>query len=436
MLFGERDSPTPFVVVDWQTVGWGSAMTDAAYFLGASLPIEARRAHERERVRAYHEALHGHGVRGFSWEECWEGYRRACFLGLIMTIAPAMLVQRTERGDEMFMASLSRFAQQVLDLEALELLPEPGSGRPPALRPQGADEGRHQPGPEALWNESWYFDLVSDDGAVGVYARLGLYPNLERSWITAFVCGPERPTVAIIDLAAPLPAGDELSLESGSGLIELACEAPLERFRVRLRAAGEAFEDPAGLLRGEHGSPADVSFDLVWETLGDPYAYRVTTRYEIPCRVSGTLDLAGERISLEGDGQRDHSWGTRDWWSAEWVWSAFSLDDGTRLHGVEFRLPGAPPIGVGYIQPPGGGVQELDSVSASEQIGPDGLIESARISYDELALEVKPLAFGPLRLESSDGRVSQFPRAMCRVRAPDGREGTGWMEWNRNASLQ
>ena len=32
--------------------------------------------------------------------------------------------------------------------------------------------------------------------------------------------------------------------------------------------------------------------------------------------------------------------------------------------------------------------------------------------------------------------VSQFPRAMCRVRARDGRTGTAWVEWNRNASLR
>ena len=43
-----------------------------------------------------------------------------------MTVGPAMLVERTDRGDEMFMVTLSRYAQQILDLDALELLPEPG----------------------------------------------------------------------------------------------------------------------------------------------------------------------------------------------------------------------------------------------------------------------------------------------------------------------
>jgi hypothetical protein len=49
-----------------------------------------------------------------------------------------------------------------------------------------------------------------------------------------------------------------------------------------------------------------------------------------------------------------------------------------------------------------------------------------------LELEIEPLAFAPLRLASPDGRVSHFPRAMCRLRADDGREGLGWVEWNLN----
>ncbi len=52
-------------------------------------------------------------------------------------------------------------------------------------------------------------------------------------------------------------------------------------------------------------------------------------------------------------GQRDHSWGVRDWWSMDWVWSALHLDDGTHLHGVDIRIPGVPPVGIGYLQPPG-----------------------------------------------------------------------------------
>ncbi len=50
----------------------------------------------------------------------------------------------------------------------------------------------------------------------------------------------------------------------------------------------------------------------------------------------------------------------------------------------------------------------------------------------ELDVTLEPLAFGAILLEAPDGRISHFPRAMCRVRTADGRTGLGWAEWNRN----
>jgi hypothetical protein len=436
MLFGQPGAPRRFVVVDWQTVSCGAAMTDVSYFLGASLAVEDRRAHEQTLVREYFDQLGTHGVEGLSWEECWLGYRRQCFLGLLMSIGPAVIVERTERGDEMFMTAVARFAQQALDLDALELLPPPGTSRPAALRPAPADEHRHSPGREELWNESWYFDVISEDSSIGAYVRLGFYPNLGTSWITAMVCGPDRSTVALLDGAAPVPEGPKLIVTSGDRRIELLCLTELESFQVRLTGTGAEHRDAAALLRGEDGTPVPVAFDLTWETVGEPYAYRMTTRYEIPCRAAGTLRIGDEELAVSGRGQRDHSWGVRDWWSAEWMWSAGSLDDGTRLHGLVFRLPDRPPLGVGYLQPPEGGILEAQRVTASEEVGPNGLITRARIGIDELELELDPLAFGPLRLESEDGRMSEFPRAMCRLTAADGRAGVAWVEWNRNRSLQ
>ena len=269
------------------------------------------------------------------------------------------------------------------------------------------------------------------------YTRLGLYPNLGLSWVTAFICGSDRPAVAVIDFAAPLPGGDSLVVDKPGLHADHICESEFERFQVRLRGAGEQHTDAAAFLRGEAGEKVDVAFDLRWQTLGAPYAYRVATRYEIPCSVAGTVRVGEETIELRGVGQRDHSWGVRDWWSADWMWSAGHLDDGTRFHGVEFRLPGAPPIGVGYLQPPDGELVELDVVSASETVGRDGLITKAQVLYDELVLSVEPIAFGPLRLAGA-GRphLRVPPRNVPREdgRRPRGR-GLGRVEPQRDRRL-
>jgi Ecdysteroid kinase-like family len=122
MLFGRAGSARPLTVVDWQTVSWGAPLLDAAYFVGAGLPRDDRRAHEQALVREYHQNLLALGVGDFAWEECWEGYRRNSFHGVVMSVVAPMLVVRTERGDDMFMTSVARYAQQIIDLQAVDLL--------------------------------------------------------------------------------------------------------------------------------------------------------------------------------------------------------------------------------------------------------------------------------------------------------------------------
>ena len=54
------------------------------------------------------------------------------------------------------------------------------------------------------------------------------------------------------------------------------------RYRVSLRGRGRAYDDPARSAARAPGRPVDVAMDLVWTTVGTPYQYRITTRYEIP----------------------------------------------------------------------------------------------------------------------------------------------------------
>ena len=58
---------------------------------------------------------------------------------------------------------------------------------------QPADEARHTPDAEDLWNESYYCDFVQDGGSWGGWLRLGLYPNREVAWWTAWVVRPGAP---------------------------------------------------------------------------------------------------------------------------------------------------------------------------------------------------------------------------------------------------
>jgi hypothetical protein len=174
---------------------------------------------------------------------------------------------------------------------------------------------------------------------------------------------------------------------------------------------------------------------LTWTTDGTPYTYRVTTRYEIPCTVSGSVTIDDATYRFESvPGQRDHSWGVRDWWSMDWMWSALHLDDGTHLHGLQLQIPNIPVLGIGYIQGPDGDLAELDAVATRKSFSANGLPLDTDLSLDPggISAEVEVQAHAPVRLTAPDGRVSHFPRAWVSIKTVDGRDGVGWMEWNRN----
>lgn len=125
-LLFRPDDPRPYVV-DWQTASWGSAAADVGYFLGGSLLVDDRRRHGDRLLRSYHRALVDHGVNGYDLEQLKEDVRALSFSGLLMSIGASMLVKRTDRGDDMFVTSVARYAQQALDLGADALLGSTGS---------------------------------------------------------------------------------------------------------------------------------------------------------------------------------------------------------------------------------------------------------------------------------------------------------------------
>jgi hypothetical protein len=176
-----------------------------------------------------------------------------------------------------------------------------------------------------------------------------------------------------------------------------------------------------------------MTMDLEWTTAGTPYQYRITPRYEVPCVVSGTITAEGREFAIDGaPGQRDHSWGVRDWWAMDWVWSALHLDDGTHLHGVEIRIPGGPRFGIGYVQAAGEPLRELQTVTSRETFGDNGLPLTTTIDFGGLTAAIDIRGHAPVLLTAFDGRISHFPRAWATVTTDDGRSGVGWVEWNRN----
>jgi hypothetical protein len=306
----------------------------------------------------------------------------------------------------------------------------------------GADEHPHEPGEGETWNESWYFDWTTGDGSLGGYVRLGFHPHLGSGgqvWYWACLVGEGRPLVTVLDhdVAPPRPGTVEIradglwathTVETALDHVSLGCES----FAVALDDPADVYGAPPGDLRGER---VPFGLDLEWETVGGAYPYPHVTRYEVPCRVHGEVLVGDETIVVDAIGQRDHSWGPRDWWTPSWVWTSGALDDGTRFHGTAISMAGEQiAYHPGYVAPRGARPEpgQVSRTAATAELGTHGLPTVATVTVGDLELAVEPVAFAPVLLTAPDGRASRFPRALCRYRETTGqRRGVGWTEWNQ-----
>ena len=107
------------VVVDFQTAVRGTGATDLAYLVGGSMATEVRRQHDRSMVDRWVAGLERHGVGAV---DAWGQYRRQAWAGFVMSVVASVLVQRSERGDEMFVTMANRHAAHADDMDSLVLV--------------------------------------------------------------------------------------------------------------------------------------------------------------------------------------------------------------------------------------------------------------------------------------------------------------------------
>ncbi|EUA33062.1 ecdysteroid kinase family protein [Mycobacterium avium subsp. avium 2285 (R)] len=408
-------------------MSWGPALTDLAYFLGCALPTEDRREHYDALLRAYHEALGPQPP--ITLADVADGVRRQSFFGVMMAIVSSMLVERTDRGDQMFMTMLRRHCDHVLDTDALATLP--AASAPEPLQPSPEDELAHDPTTEPLWSESWYADFADPAQGLGGWFRLGLVANQQTAWVHALVCGPDMPTVAV-DAQVPLPP-DPWTVRTDTFEITHSAGAPLRSYRVDVRALARPTPTRRRCCAGaRHPRRDDHEPGLAHRRHAlqirddDPLrdsVHRHRQRHHRRHRLPHRIRCRTTRSLL----------GVRDWWSMDWIWSALHLDDGTHLHGVNIRIPGAPAFSIGYTRAP---TAKSPNCRPSTRENP-----SATTDYRWTRRWNSTRARSPRRWTCAARRRSGWspptagqPVPPCLGRRQHRRRprGVGWLEWNRN----
>lgn len=120
VLFDVQGEAGTMAVVDWQTVILGPGAIDVAYFVGGALDPATRRAHEDSLLRGYHEDLERLGVRDYAWEDFVGDYAVGTFHNFVIGVAAAMLVARSDRGDDLFTSMVSSALAHARDRGGLE----------------------------------------------------------------------------------------------------------------------------------------------------------------------------------------------------------------------------------------------------------------------------------------------------------------------------
>jgi hypothetical protein len=186
------------------------------------------------------------------------------------------------------------------------------------------DEFMHTPGPHRDWQESFFFswfDSASD--AMGL-ARIGYRPSNHTADALLYTMRNGRVEGGYARLNSPYTGTPDPS-RLIVGALEFHMSEPMSKWRLVLRGRDEV--------------------DLTWTSLHAPYDFRAEAplgqylppgiadvHMEQSGRVIGTVTMNGATYAVDGLGQRDKSWGVREWRTIEgWNWIPM-------LYGPDFTM--------------------------------------------------------------------------------------------------
>ena len=87
--------------------------------------------------------------------------------------------------------------------------------------------------------------LIPSQG-LGGWFRIGLVANQQTAWVHALLCGPDLPTVAVVDCEVPLSA-DPWALRTDAFELNHSVGTPLQTYRVDLRGRAQCLLRPGGV---------------------------------------------------------------------------------------------------------------------------------------------------------------------------------------------
>lgn len=278
----------------------------------------------------------------------------------------------------------------------------------------------HQPNDDPFWQESWYFNFSDPETGVWGLTRIGYRPSkgVADGLLLALIDG--EPRVLYAPLSRPLTSSkvviNPLELIRTNGL-EYRCDEALVRWRLTARTPRLDF---------------DVTFDAensahVFPKMESGKASAASDHYEQSGKVTGKLRIGDTERSINGRGQRDHSWGPRDWSGVgDWIWLSGQFASGwcfnwwTVGQGSDSTITGFVGKGETTIPSTGGSVTWIGDPSGFYPTGADIVLDLA----DGTQRKIRMTIHGYWPLFKDGATIIEF---VCTYEC-DGEKGSGISE--------
>ncbi|UCF07809.1 MAG: hypothetical protein JSW28_09240 [Thermoplasmata archaeon] len=182
------------------------------------------------------------------------------------------------------------------------------------------DEYAHTPSSHPLWRESHYFNFYDPNQNIGGFTTIAVMPN-KGLVETGMVLVRDNMLIYANPYEGALKGRwDDLNF----GGLSYEVIKPMDIWKIRLEDEELELE-----LTFKSINPA---FDY-GDDLGELEELVGTRHYEHSGTVRGTINLGDQRINFSGLGERDHSWGIRNWHGCRrWVWLSVQFGQNLALN--------------------------------------------------------------------------------------------------------
>jgi hypothetical protein len=285
-----------------------------------------------------------------------------------------------------------------------------------------ADEYAHKPTEHPDWRESYYFNWVDLETGVSGFSTIGLLPNAsKREFVFALFYDGER-EVYFVEPEGPVPEDFHDSLSDG--VLSFEVIEPFKEWRILYKGKKlKANIQWIGRFPAyDFGQGSGTSWIGHFEQSGAP---------------KGTIEFTdGKVIEFSGLGERDKSWGSRDWHIEGWYALHAQFDElsiGLRLDNVKGEFHPSGVISTADSHVPIKRV-DLETRYHNEQPGlPIGALTKIfgedGVCYTLESSMISPTSYVRFAREFPGGTTELFEEMAVHECKELGAQGTGLIEW-------